>query len=246
MKNIHLNKWISVIALLLIIVSVFYIYLIVKNNCGKNLVGVQLLSMVVLISSVVSYLIGWKMILTVTGLYAKIDDSIDEKIIQGTASEEIVHRNIEAEVKSLIDKYKKVENISSVAEQSLRLSCRELNFVSGIFFIKNKDEFEAIENWAYYTDKPIENIKIGIGLHGQAIKNLQPLMLDNIPENYVQILSGTGKGLPKSIYMIPIIFSNECIGLMEFASFANADSDIMEILNQFSTFIGKEITSLEG
>jgi hypothetical protein len=182
----------------------------------------------------------------ITGLDIQIDDTIDEKILD--QEKEIIKdtRDISGELEQIIKKLGKHNNIHDLSEKSLSVCCHSLNYVTGVFFEKNKNEFSYINAWAYYNHQLPEKFELGVGLHGQAAKNCKALIIDDLPENYISILSGTGKGKPKTLYLIPIVTNNECIAFMEFASFLEGNISDLHLLEEFAKYLSTEITNINN
>ena len=59
----------------------------------------------------------------------------------------------------------------------------------------------------------------GEGLVGQCATDRKPIFLDDLPENYVHIDSGSGEAAPRSIAILPLIYRGCLIGVLELAGF---------------------------
>jgi CheY-like chemotaxis protein len=59
----------------------------------------------------------------------------------------------------------------------------------------------------------------GEGLVGQCAADRKPILLDNLPENYVHIDSGSGESAPSSIAILPVLYRGCLIGVLELAGF---------------------------
>ena len=87
-----------------------------------------------------------------------------------------------------------------------------------VFYIKqNQDTFEIVGKYALIMEDRLI-FSVGEGLNGQAVKDKKSLYITDIPEGYITIISGLGKGNPKSLLIIPAYSDDEVIGLAEFAS----------------------------
>ncbi|SOC37340.1 response regulator [Ureibacillus acetophenoni] len=58
----------------------------------------------------------------------------------------------------------------------------------------------------------------GEGLIGQSIVEKSPIILTDIPKDYIKISSGIGETSPTNVYIFPIIFENEVKAVLELAS----------------------------
>jgi CheY-like chemotaxis protein len=60
----------------------------------------------------------------------------------------------------------------------------------------------------------------GEGLVGQCATDRKPILLDNLPENYVHIDSGSGEAAPRSVAILPVLYRGCLIGVLELAGFS--------------------------
>ncbi len=61
------------------------------------------------------------------------------------------------------------------------------------------------------------------GLHGQAVADGKPTLIEEIPEDYVPVNSGLGDSNHYFLYMLPVVKNNDCTRLIELMSFREAD-----------------------
>lgn len=143
-----------------------------------------------------------------------------------------------------------LENQTSLKKYSEKLLsniAKEFEIVQGLFFLKNPDteSFKPIATYAYYSEKKIIEFKTGEGLSGQVAKNKKIMNISNIPENFITILSGTGQGSPNHLILLPVLYKNKCIGVLELASFKKFDSSFEQICKEISQTIGKNIINFK-
>ncbi len=88
--------------------------------------------------------------------------------------------------------------------------------------------------------------KVGEGLVGQAALEKQTIIITNVPDDYIKINSGLGEAPPKNILVMPLIYDDEVVGVIELGSF-NEFTDIqMEFLNLVGEGISIAINSAEA
>ena len=126
-------------------------------------------------------------------------------------------------------------------------SCSELTpLVSahhGAFFIMDNDAgapmLRLIASYAYRARKHVGNrFAIGEGLVGQAALEKQPILLQNVPDDYIQITSGLGEAPPRNIIVLPILFEGEVKAVIELASFLPFSQIHQTFLDQLAESIG--------
>ena len=132
------------------------------------------------------------------------------------------------------------------SEQLLKNLSKECEIAQGIVFILNKEQekFLISGSYAYYSEEKEKSFKIGEGIAGQVVRDKKFIYIDNIPENYITILSGLGKGSPKYLIIFPIINGNDqVVGIVEFASFSPIETNSEIIFKKVSTNISANIES---
>lgn len=72
----------------------------------------------------------------------------------------------------------------------------------------------------------------GEGLIGQCALSRQPITLDEVPENYLHIDSGTGTALPRHISIRPLLLLDQLVGVLEFGSFAPPSPQHLQLLDE--------------
>jgi hypothetical protein len=159
----------------------------------------------------------------------------------------------ESEVKSF-DKDAFISGIIPTEKKDLKDYCEtilqnfagKLNIVQGLFYLKPKgqDTFESIARYAYYSDSNPPVFKSGESIPGQAVKDKKILIIQNIPENYVPVVSGLGNGKPRNILIIPVLADDEAVGLIEMAVFCSVEPEMETALKELGVAIGKNLNKL--
>lgn len=114
------------------------------------------------------------------------------------------------------------------------------DIVQGVAYAYNPKiaKYEIKSTYAYYTPDTDRTFEIGEGINGQVAKDKKTLQLDNIPENYIQVVvSGLGQGSPKHLIFIPLIFGKQTVALVELATFEKKNYN----LNILSEKINKRL-----
>ncbi len=119
---------------------------------------------------------------------------------------------------------------------------KNMGFVQGIFYIKNNmdEHYHATGEFALTGQKPAPFIK-GDGLAGQVAESKSPMILYDIPEHYFDIASGLGSAKPRFLILVPVLFENECKGVIELAAFRKPDGTAIKILQKLSDELGIKI-----
>ncbi len=114
----------------------------------------------------------------------------------------------------------------------------------GAFFIMQQENgsggaLRLIASYAYKERKHLNNVwHLGEGLVGQAALEKKPILLSNVPPDYIQISSGLGEAPPKNIIVLPILFEGEVKAVVELASFLPFSQIHQTFLDQLQESIG--------
>ncbi len=104
----------------------------------------------------------------------------------------------------------------------------------GVFYLNNGNGvFHLKASYAYKIRKSLSNeFKTGQALIGQAALEKQPILLTNVPDDYIAISSGLGEKPPKNIFVIPIILNELTLGVIELGSFKAFSRDQQKFLEE--------------
>ncbi len=113
----------------------------------------------------------------------------------------------------------------------------------GAFYIMEHDGSEAvlklIASYAYKERKHVGNrFRIGEGLVGQAALEKKPILLTNVPDDYIRITSGLGEAPPRNILVLPVLFEGEVKAVIELASFMSFSQIHQIFLDQLAESVG--------
>jgi methyl-accepting chemotaxis protein len=105
---------------------------------------------------------------------------------------------------------------------------------------KNDKHIEMLACYAYSRRKYVEKrIEMGEGLIGRCVLEQKPIYLTEIPEEYINITSGLGTAVPRSILIVPLIVNEEVFGAVELAGF----KEIPDYVRKFVEDVGEDIAS---
>jgi len=125
-------------------------------------------------------------------------------------------------------------SIDEYFESMLSALAKELNGVQAIAFLINKQQnlFNLVGKYAYYSEKKIEAVKLGEGVSGQVAKDKKMLILSNVPDGYIEVVSGLGSSTPKFLVIYPVLLENETIALIEVATFEGFTKNLETLFNK--------------
>lgn len=109
----------------------------------------------------------------------------------------------------------------------------------GVFLVEGESEaskkIELLAAYAYdrrkYNKKTIE---IGEGLIGNCYLEKKSIHLDNIPEGYLELTSGLGSAVPRTLYIVPLMMDKEVLGFVEMASLSELEGYHVEFIEKLA------------
>ncbi|MES2980878.1 MAG: HAMP domain-containing protein [Verrucomicrobiota bacterium] len=121
----------------------------------------------------------------------------------------------------------------------------------GIFYIMDNDapepELQLLASYAFSERKSVNNrYQLGEGLVGQAALEKQPILLTNVPGDYINISSGLGQAPPMNIMVLPIVFEGKVKAVIELASFERFSPTHEIFLNQLAESIGIVLNTIKA
>src|SRR5436190_1261894 len=108
-----------------------------------------------------------------------------------------------------------------------------------------KTELRLIASYGYKKRKNVSStFKQGEGLVGQALLERIPIVVDNAPQDYVKISSGLGEGEPVNIIVLPVIFEDQVLAVIELGAFRKFSETHLTFLEQLMETIGVVLNTL--
>jgi len=119
----------------------------------------------------------------------------------------------------------------------------------GTFFIAEDIDGETwlrlIAGYGLRADKnaPVQ-YRIGQALIGQVAKSKRSIVVDDIPPGYIKISSGLGEAPPANLAVLPIMFEDQVLGVVELASFTRFSRVQIDFLEQLAESLGVSVNAI--
>ena len=142
-------------------------------------------------------------------------------------------------------------DVQDYAKQVINSVTKSLNARQGGFFMlrDNEDDqyFELMASYASARDKEIgSRINLGEGLVGQVYYEKKVILIEEVPKDYIKIISGLGESVPGSICIVPVISEGKIYGAIEVASFEKLQAFEVEYLQKIGEVVGDNLTAIDG
>jgi HAMP domain-containing protein len=90
------------------------------------------------------------------------------------------------------------------------------------------------------------SFRVGEGLVGQCAKEKKPILLTDVPDDYIRINSGLGDSAPLNIIVLPVLFEGTVRAVIELASFSAFSDTHRNFLDQLTESIGLVLSTIEA
>ncbi len=121
---------------------------------------------------------------------------------------------------------------------------------AGSFFLgeNGHDGAKTLRRIASYGYRPRSDVPdtfdIGVGLVGQAARSRERILVTDVPRSYLKIASGLGQESPLTIVILPVVFEEQVLGVMELASFSPFSVVHLQFLEQLMEIIGVSLNAI--
>ncbi|MEH7117657.1 response regulator [Neobacillus vireti] len=183
--------------------------------------------------------------------YNRMAQSLEEKAIQEKALIEKAeeHSWLKSKVAQITSMYTAVEDFTALSRLLIQHITPMVDAHYGVFYIKEEKngESQLVSRASYaFNHDPLaaRSFQFGEGLVGQCAAEKKPIMISDVPDNYVKIASGTGEASPKNILILPAEFEGEVWAVLEVASFKPFNVVQQALLHEVMAHIGITINSI--
>ncbi len=113
------------------------------------------------------------------------------------------------------------QNLDELIKSLIAELVKYMKANQGAVFLYNESTktLKGMGAYAYGKHRYLsQELQIGEGLVGQTFFEKVPMYLTDIPNDYANISSGLGQTRPKCVFLIPMVFGEHAVGVIEIAS----------------------------
>jgi methyl-accepting chemotaxis protein len=149
-------------------------------------------------------------------------------------------------IKQISDRMVGETNIKKKADQWLAGVCNAIEASQAVLYIvSGKQRKKSVELFSSFAFNINENERItyelGEGLVGQVAKSGKKLYVDDVPDDYIKIISGLGSGSPTNLLLVPFSEGKDVVAVVEIASFKEIDEDHQTWIEEAYRLLGKDL-----
>jgi CheY-like chemotaxis protein/signal transduction histidine kinase/HAMP domain-containing protein len=142
------------------------------------------------------------------------------------------------------------KDIHSFANALMQAATPAVSAQIGVLYIASAYTRELPESdtlcfaGAYGNSAPPARFTPGEGLVGQCARSRQRLLLCDIPAGYLRIASATGQAAPRQVMLLPVMFENHVVGVMELATLGEFTAAHASFLEQLAFNCGVIVSGI--
>src|SRR5436309_4970514 len=180
-----------------------------------------------------------------SGEFAALNDTINEMIRN---LKEQTLKNAEQDwLKTNLARFSRMlqgeRDLTTVSNLIMSELAPLVNAQYGVFYVTKREEEETwLELVASYGAESHDELRrefnLREGLVGQAAADKRPILLKDVPGDFIQIGSGLGHAAPANINILPALFEDDVKAVIELASFSEFNETHQRFLDQLMESIG--------
>jgi transcriptional regulator with GAF, ATPase, and Fis domain len=129
---------------------------------------------------------------------------------------------------------------------ALQAICKQLDAGQGaLYAAEEKNGKRLVELAAGYAlnrgESAVIAFEYGEGLVGQVASTGQTLLIDDVPDDYITVISGLGSASPKYLLIAPVKNKERVVGVIEVASFTKTTEDQRKFVEESAQLISEKI-----
>ncbi|MFK5968732.1 MAG: response regulator [Candidatus Marithrix sp.] len=147
----------------------------------------------------------------------------------------------------LNDKMSGEQDIATLTRNIINFITPYLKSQIGLLYLVEDEQLKLVASYAFTRRKNLANkIDFGEGLVGQAALEGQPILISQVPKDYIHIQSGLGEAIPKNILVMPFKYEKTLKGIIEIGSFETITNEQMEFIQQIVSSIAIAINTSQS
>ncbi|MER8186164.1 HAMP domain-containing protein [Kitasatospora sp. NPDC094015] len=109
---------------------------------------------------------------------------------------------------------------------------------------ENDTVLRLLGSYGYNRRSMPTTFRPGEGLIGQAAVEKRSIIVKETPPGYLKIASGLGEASPSHLVVLPVLFEDRLLGVIELATFSSFTAVALDFLNQIADLIGVTVNTI--
>ncbi|MBF0547313.1 MAG: response regulator [Candidatus Riflebacteria bacterium] len=182
------------------------------------------------------------------------EDELGQAIIKMMESlvkfrNEALQKNwLEIAISNFMEKTRKIQDFEQLGNSALSVIAETIDAKIGAFHLLQPDQnFKMIASFAHDQHRAKDIItRPGEGLVGQAAIEKRPMLLKDLPKDYIFVQSGLGEAIPKFLIVLPCSHNEVVRCILEFGFFQEPTEVKLELLSRISENIAITVYDIQS
>ena len=135
-------------------------------------------------------------------------------------------------------------NIKKMAKLICSFLAKYLDSQILTFYVIEKGKLYFVGGYAVDEEKIKDTIEFGEGFVGQAALQKEIIVVNNVPNNYLQVNSSIGNSNPNKIVSVPLCIGDVVYGAIEIGLFSEVTKNKIELLEILKENLGITVSSI--
>jgi CHASE3 domain sensor protein/putative methionine-R-sulfoxide reductase with GAF domain len=128
-----------------------------------------------------------------------------------------------------------VATVSELAQAAMAALAKYIRADAGLFYVAEGERLKVSGGYAYPSEGPSRaELKFGEGVAGQAAASRQMIAVTGPDQGALTVQTLIGDVIPQQVSALPLIYGDNVVGVIEFASLSQLQERDAELINAFS------------
>lgn len=169
-----------------------------------------------------------------------------EKEIEDTKTRIKDNQTQTERIETLSKIFQDSDDIKLASSQILDSIANDIEICQGVLYISEEQQgvkkLVGSGTYAYHKlESEIDSPQFGVGLVGQTAAEKKALYINELPAGYIDVVSGLGTSKPNYLALLPLIYSDNVLGVLEIASFTEFTKNDKDLFDKLQESLGAGI-----
>ncbi len=182
-----------------------------------------------------------------SGEVAQLKDRVNEMIaeLRTTTRENAEQDWLKTNLARITNALQGQRDLQAVAQLLMSEISPLVHAQHGAFFLAEEERLELVAGYGLARGgAAAERFAFGEGLPGQAAVEMRRILVTDAPPDYVRVASGLGEARPVGLVVLPILFEDQVLAVLELASLGPFTAVDLTFLDQLAETIGVVLSTI--
>ena len=135
----------------------------------------------------------------------------------------------------------RARTLPDFAQSLIRRLTPFLHGACGVLYVLDDDteKYHLMGSYGYTAQEHLSHtFALGEGMVGQCAVEKEPILLKNVPDNHLKVITGLGESKPLTILNVPLLFQDQVLAVVEVASFREFTTIQLSLIDELAPLLG--------